>query len=85
MAVLAAALLAGVPLAGLWVARWSYDSGIRAQHAQASWPQVPAVLLADAETAPGYLGPSFLAEGAGQLDRARRGAANWADSRPRDR
>ena len=67
VAVLAAALLAGVPLAGLSVARWSYDAGIRAQHAQASWRQVPAVLLNDAETAPVYLGPSSL----------RRVLANW--------
>jgi hypothetical protein len=49
---LAAALLAGVPLAALSAARSRYDAGVRAQHTQAGWRQVPAVLLADADTAP---------------------------------
>lgn len=60
MAGLAIALLAGVPLAALSAARGSYDAGVRAQHAQASWRQVPAVLLASAATAPaGPGGPAL--------------------------
>ncbi len=48
---LAAALLVGVPLTALSVGLSSYGAGVRAQHAQAAWRQVPAVLLADAPDA----------------------------------
>jgi hypothetical protein len=57
---LAAALLAGVPLAALSAAWWGYDAGVRTQHAQTSWRQVPAVLLANAATAPAGPGSSAL-------------------------
>jgi hypothetical protein len=48
---LAAALLVGVPLAALSVGLWSHGAGVRAQHAQVAWRQVPAVSLADAPDA----------------------------------
>lgn len=64
---LAAALLAGVPLAALSAARSSHDAGVRALHTQAGWRQVPAVLLADAATAPAGPASSPL----------RRVLANW--------
>lgn len=57
---LAVALLVGVPLAALSAGRWSYDAGVRAQHAQAAWRQVPAVLLAAANRAPAGPGSSSL-------------------------
>jgi len=48
VAAVAAALLLGVPLVALSVGLWSYGVGVRAQHVQAAWRQVPAVLLVDA-------------------------------------
>src|SRR6516225_8875980 len=57
---LAAALLAGVPLAGFAVGEWSYDASVRAMHAQMAWRQVSAVLLTDARMAPPWLGFSLL-------------------------
>jgi hypothetical protein len=48
---LAAALLAGVPLAALSAGRLSYDAGVSAEHAQQAWRQVPAVLLMDSPDA----------------------------------
>jgi hypothetical protein len=52
LAGLVAAFLIGVPLAGIW----AYRTGVRAGHAeQASWHQVPAVLL-EAAPAGGYAG-----------------------------
>jgi len=57
---LAAALLAGVPLAGFAVGQWSYDASVRAMNAQMAWRQVSAVLLIDAKMAPAGLGFSLL-------------------------
>ena len=56
---LAAAFLAGVPLTALTAGLWSHDTGVRAQHAQTAWRQVPAVLLTNAPDAPrAWLGSS---------------------------
>jgi hypothetical protein len=60
---LAAALLAGVPLAALSAGRLSYDAGVSAEHAQQAWRQVPAVLLIDAPDA----APDGPARAAGSL------------------
>ncbi len=48
MAMLLVVLLAGVPLAALAAVGWAAADGARAEQAQASWRQVPAVLLQDA-------------------------------------
>jgi hypothetical protein len=65
VAALAAALLIAVPLAALSVGLCSYSAGVRAEHAQAAWRQVPAVLIADATdvapAGPGTWQPRVLA------------------------
>ena len=55
VALLLFAFVAGVPLAALAAAHWAAASGLRAERAQASWQQVPAVLLHDAPTPAGSL------------------------------
>jgi hypothetical protein len=51
--VLAVAFLAGAPLAAMATARLAYSTGSRVAAAEASWRQVPAVLLASAPSAMG--------------------------------
>ncbi len=50
MAGLLAAFLAGAPLAAAATGSWAHAGGLRQQHAQQSWYQVPAVLV---QAAPG--------------------------------
>src|SRR2546429_4454483 len=45
MAGLLAAFLAAAPLAAAAASGWAHAAGLREQHAQRSWHQVPAVLL----------------------------------------
>jgi hypothetical protein len=60
IACLIVALLIGMPLVAAVVGLWTYDAEYRAEHAQAAWRQVSAVLLTDAGRAPAAVGPSTL-------------------------
>lgn len=58
LAILIAAFLCGAPLAGIAAGRAAAASSMRAEHAQAGWHQVAAVLL---QQAPGKSDPLFQA------------------------
>lgn len=49
---LAAVLLAGLPLAATFAAQWSYHTGLRMEHSEVGWREMPATLLANASTSP---------------------------------